>query len=67
MQARVIQLRTHRKNIDRYRGLLETKLSETERQYLEKQLVEETKAMLQLARIHTKSAPNHKTLFQPLL
>jgi hypothetical protein len=52
METRVIQLRTHQKNIDRYRGLLETKLSKTERQYLEKQLAEETIAMLQLAPSH---------------
>ena len=61
METRVIRLRTHQKNIDRYRGLLKTKLSETERQYLAKQLAEETMAMLQLARIPKKPAPNHKT------
>ena len=48
METRVIQLCTHQKNIDRYRGLLKTKLNETERQYLEKRLSEETIAMLQL-------------------
>jgi hypothetical protein len=32
METRVIRLRTHQKNIDRYEGLLKTKLSETERQ-----------------------------------
>ena len=52
METRVIQLRTHQKNIDRYQGLLKTKLSETERQYLEKQLAEETIAMLQLSPSH---------------
>ena len=48
METRVIQLRTHQKNIDRYQGLLKTKLNETERQYLEKRLSEETIAMLPL-------------------
>jgi hypothetical protein len=48
METRVIRLRTHQKNIDRYRRLLKTNLSETERQYLEKQIAEETIAMLQL-------------------
>jgi hypothetical protein len=48
METRVIQLRTHQKNIDRYQGLLKTKLNDTERQYLEKRLSEETIAMLQL-------------------
>jgi hypothetical protein len=52
MDPRVILLRTHQKNIDRYKGLLKTKLSETERQYLEKRLAEETTAMLQLAPSH---------------
>ena len=52
MEPTVIRLRAHQKNIDRYRGLLKTKLSETERQYLEKQLAEETTAMLQLAPSH---------------
>ena len=47
MEARVIQLCTYQKNIDRYKGLLKTKLSETERRSLEKQLFEETMAMLQ--------------------
>jgi hypothetical protein len=52
METRVIQLRTHQKNIDRYQGLLKTKLNDTERQYLEKRLSEETIAMLQLAPSH---------------
>jgi hypothetical protein len=46
METRVIRLRTHQKNIDRYQRLLKTKLSETERRYLEKRLSEETIAML---------------------
>ena len=48
METRVIQLCTYQKNIDRYKGLLKTKLSETERQSLEERLFEETMAMLQL-------------------
>ena len=48
METRIARLRTHQKNIDRYQGLLKTKLNETERQYLEKRLSEETIAMLQL-------------------
>jgi len=48
METRVIQWCTYQKNIDRYKGLLKTKLSETERQSLEKRLFEETMAMLQL-------------------
>jgi hypothetical protein len=52
METRVIQLRTHQKNIDRYQGLLKTKLNETERQFLERRLSEETIAMLQLGPSH---------------
>jgi hypothetical protein len=48
METRVIQWCTHQKNIDRYKGLLKTKLSETERQSLEKRLFEETMAVLQV-------------------
>jgi hypothetical protein len=52
METRAIQLRTHQKNIDHYQGLLNTKLNETERQYLEKRISEETTPMLQLAPSH---------------
>ena len=48
METRVIQLRTHQKNIDRYQALLKTKLSEIERQYLEERICEEKIAMLQI-------------------
>ena len=47
METKAIQLCTYQKNIDRYNGLFKTKLSETERRSLEKQLFEETMAMLQ--------------------
>jgi hypothetical protein len=48
METRVLRLRTHQKNIDRYEGLLKTELSEIERQYLEKLVCEERIVMLQL-------------------
>jgi hypothetical protein len=35
------RLRAHRKNIDRYEGLLRTQLTETERLFLAKRLCEE--------------------------
>jgi len=41
MDERIARLRTHQKNIDRYQNLLKTKLTEFERQYLEKRLFEE--------------------------
>ncbi|MCK1273870.1 hypothetical protein IVB46_01260 [Bradyrhizobium sp. 61] len=44
-EERIARLRTHRNNIDRYRRLLKTNLSEIERQYLEKRLSEEQAAM----------------------
>jgi hypothetical protein len=56
-------LRTHRNNIMRYRRLLNTKLTECERQFIERRLSEERTAMEKLAastfplafRIPTKS------------
>ena len=51
METRIARLRTHQKNIDRYQGLLKTKLNEIERQYIEKRLSEErfTIALLQFS------------------
>jgi hypothetical protein len=40
-----IRLSAHQKNIERYEDLLETKLSELERQYIEKRISEERLAM----------------------
>ena len=42
-------LRTHRNNISRYRRLLTTKLTEFERQFIERRLSEERSAMEKLA------------------
>jgi hypothetical protein len=42
-------LRTHRNNISRYRRLLKTKLTEFERQFIERRLSEERSAMERLA------------------
>src|SRR6516165_12622490 len=58
METRVIQWCTYQKNIDRYKGLFKTKLSETERRSLEKQLFEETMAMLQFSAQAMKQAVN---------
>ena len=44
-EERIVRLRTHSNNVDRYRQLLKTNLSEIERQYLEKRLSEEQAAM----------------------
>jgi hypothetical protein len=48
MDEKVARLRTHQKNIDRYQGLLKTKLSEAEKHYLEKRLSEERFAITML-------------------
>ena len=42
-------LRTHRNNITRYRRLLKTKLTECERQFIERRLSEEQSEMEKLA------------------
>ena len=42
-------LRTHRNNISRYRRLLKTKLTEFERQFIERRLSEERSAMENVA------------------
>jgi hypothetical protein len=42
-------MRRHRNNINRYRRLLKTKLTECERQFIEKRLSEEQSAMERFA------------------
>jgi hypothetical protein len=48
MDERIARLRTHQKNIDRYLGLLKTKLSEAEQKFLEKRVSEERFAIAML-------------------
>lgn len=43
------RLRTHRSNIQRYRQLLQTKLTDVEREFIEKRLSEEQSAVESLA------------------
>jgi hypothetical protein len=43
------RLRTHQNNIQRYRQLLETRLTDLERQYIERRLSEEQLALETLA------------------
>jgi len=45
----LVRLRTHRNNIQRYRGLLETSLTDFERRFIEKRLSEEQLAIENLA------------------
>ncbi|WFU59800.1 hypothetical protein QA639_09670 [Bradyrhizobium pachyrhizi] len=46
---RLEQLRAHRNNIHRYRRLLQTQLSDLEREFIERRLAEEVTAMQGLA------------------
>jgi hypothetical protein len=55
------KVRAHQKNIERYQGLLETKLSEVERQYIEKLISEERLAMALLQFISPASAGQRDT------
>ena len=43
------RIRAHHSNIDRYRALLTTKLSDLERQFIERRLAEEQRAADELA------------------
>jgi hypothetical protein len=45
IDERLARLRTHRNNILRYRALLKTRLTDLERQYLNRRLSEEQDAM----------------------
>ena len=49
MATRIVQLRTHQTNIDRYENMLKTELSDVERQFVLRRLSEErfTIALLQ--------------------
>jgi hypothetical protein len=58
MDERIARLQAHQNNIDRYQGLLKTRLSETEKQYLEQRLSEERFAIAMLDFISTGAAPS---------
>lgn len=49
MDEKFARLRTHRNNINRYRQLLKTNLSDLERQFIEKRLNEEKSQIESLA------------------
>ena len=57
MEKRIVQLRTHQKNISRYENMLKTELTDLERQFVQKRLSEErfTIALLQFM---SPSAPS---------
>jgi hypothetical protein len=54
------RLRTHRKNMSRYRRLLKTPLTDLEREFLERRLVEEQSALEALASDDFAVTPNHR-------
>jgi hypothetical protein len=56
MDERIVLLRAHQSNIDRYQGLLETKLSDAEKQYFEKRLREEHFAVGRLKFVDPEAA-----------
>ena len=49
MDEQLARLRTHRNNIDRYHRLLRSKLSDLERDYIERRLSDEKSAFEKLA------------------
>jgi hypothetical protein len=57
IDEKFVRLRTHRNNINRYRRLLRTELSELERQFIERRLTEEKSEMESLARTQVGKAP----------
>ena len=57
IDQQLARLRTHRSNIQRYRNLLKTSLTELERQFVQKRLTEEQSNLWSLA-----SPPSPMTL-----
>jgi hypothetical protein len=60
---KLARLRTHRNNIDRYRRLLKTRLTQLERDYIDRRLSEEQSALDTLAASTfplTFRAPGHQ-------
>ena len=51
LDEKLARMRAHRNNIHRYRRLLETKLSDIERQFIERRLREEHSAMAELTNV----------------
>ena len=54
IDQQLVRLRTHRRNIQRYRNLLQTSLTDLERQFVQKRLTEEQSNLESLA----NSLPN---------
>ena len=57
-EKRIVRLRAHQQNIERYQSLLRTKLSEIEAQYIERRLSEERHSLRMLDSIAPPSMWN---------
>ena len=64
MNIRVVRLRTHQTNIDRYEGMLNTKLTDAEKRFVEKRLSEERLAIAMLQFTGRPQAPQ-RTILSP--
>ena len=63
MNIRVVRLRTHQRNIDRYEGMLNTKLTDAEKRFVEKRLSEERLAIAMLQFMEpSPNAPTDRNL-----
>ena len=49
-----VRIRTHRNNVQRYRQLLKTMLTDAERQFIERRLLEEESAIESLATLQER-------------
>ncbi len=49
IDQKIVRLRTHRRNVQRYRNLLQTSLTDLERQFVQKRLTEEQSNIESLA------------------
>ena len=63
MNITVVRLRTHQRNIDRYEGMLNTKLTDAEKRFVEKRLSEERLAIAMLQFMEpSPNAPTDRNL-----
>lgn len=64
IDEKIVRLRAHRKNVERYLRLLQTTLTDVERQYIEARLTEERSAMARLSNV-TDQARNREPSANP--
>jgi hypothetical protein len=58
MDLRAIRLRTHARNVQRYRRLLQTQLTELERDFVNRRLAEERRAIEELQAAQRGARPS---------